>query len=163
MPVKNTHADVLPTVGWREWVSLPDWNVSFIKVKVDTGARTSSLHADRIELYQKDGLSRVRFIICPWQNNESGAVEVDSPVLNVRDIRSSSGIAEQRPVIPARICLSGIEFDAELTLTNRNQMGFRMLLGREAIRSRFLVDSGRSYLTGKPVKDIRRMNRSRTG
>lgn len=156
----QTKKAVSRIIGWREWISLPEWNVDFIKAKVDTGARTSSLHANEIEMYERDGDKWVSFVICPWQRNEKDAVRVDFPVLTVRDIRSSSGIAEQRPVIVAKIGLMGIVFDAELTLTNREQMGFRMLLGREAIRRKFLVNAGRSYLAGRPEKEVRKINRS---
>jgi hypothetical protein len=156
MPVENS-----TVIGWREWVALPEWGVEYIKVKVDTGARTSSLHASYLAFFEKDNMRWVRFVINPWQDSRDNAVTVEAPVLSMRNVRSSSGVSEQRPVVLAAIDVAGTTITAELTLTNRDKMGFRMLLGREAIRGRFIVNPGRSYFGGRPEKEIRRKNRGR--
>lgn len=142
----------LPTIGWREYVSLPDLKIPAIKVKVDTGARSSSLHAFEMELFSHKGLEYVRFKIHPRQRNDTRVVEVETPVFDMRRVKSSSGESSVRPVIVTRVELMGVAWPIELTLANRDQMGFRMLLGREAIRGRMLVDPGRSYFGGKPKR-----------
>lgn len=142
----------LPTIGWREYVSLPDLKIAAIKAKVDTGARSSSLHAFELELYRQDGLDYVRFKIHPVQRNDELVVEVQTPVFDIRRVRSSSGESSVRPVIVTVVELLGVAWPIELTLANRDQMGFRMLLGREAMRGRMLVDPGNSYFGGKPKR-----------
>ncbi len=142
----------LPIIGWREWLSLPELGIKFIKAKIDTGARSSSLHAFDTEFYERDGEQWVRFKVNPVQRSESRVVEASARVFDSRSIRSSSGEAQVRPVIVTPVQLFGERFDIELTLADRNQMGFRMLLGREAFRRRFLIDPGQSYLGGVPKK-----------
>lgn len=142
----------LPIIGWREWVSLPELGIKRIKAKVDTGARSSSIHAFDVESFERDGDEWVRFKVYPVQRSTRKAVTVESKLLESRSVRSSSGKATIRPVILARIKLLGLTWPVELTLANRDQMGFRMLLGRQAFRDRFLVDAGSSYFGGKPKK-----------
>ncbi len=149
-------------LGWREWVTLSDWNVSHLKAKVDTGARTSSLHAFDLEWFQLGDAPWVRFEIHPWQRSTSDAIVAEAPVVSTRDIKSSSGLVDHRPVVRTSLVIAGCSVDAEITLTRRDEMGFRMLVGREAIRNRFLVDPGVSYLGGRPPKDVRLKNRGRT-
>lgn len=139
----------LPAIGWREWVGLPGLGIDRIKAKVDTGARSSSLHAFDIQEFERDGTMWVRFKVHPIQRKSSTVVEVESPLLESRSVRSSSGKATIRPVITAEVSLLGIVWPVEMTLANRDAMGFRMLLGREAIRRRFLVDPGKSYFGGR--------------
>lgn len=148
----NDEPSKLPRIGWREYVSLPDLKIPAIKAKVDTGARSSSLHAFEMELYRKDGLDYVRFKIHPMQRNDELMVEVETPVFDIRRVRSSSGESSVRPVIVTVVELLGVAWPIELTLANRDQMGFRMLLGREAMRGRMLVDPGHSYFGGKPKR-----------
>ena len=140
----------LPIIGWREWVSLPDWGISRIKAKVDTGARSSSIHAVNLQHFERDGAPWVRFRIHPVQRRSIKTVQVEARVLETRLIRSSNGKVASRPVIVTNIKLLGTTWSVELTLASRDEMGFRMLLGREAIRRRFLVDAGASYFGGKP-------------
>ena len=140
----------LPIIGWREWVGLPALGIEQIKVKVDTGARSSSLHALGLREFERDGEKWVRFQVHPNQRNNDKTVEVEAKILEHRYVRSSSGKASRRPVIVTEIELLGITWSAELTLASRTNMGFRMLLGREAFRQRFLVDAGNSYYGGKP-------------
>ncbi len=133
-------------IGWREWVSIPELGIPRIKAKIDTGARSSCLHAFRIRVTERHGEAYVRFQIHPLQRSARETVEAEARVLEFRDIRSSSGHVTKRPVIVTELEWNGIRWPIEVTLANRDQMGFRMLLGREAVRSRFLVEPGRSFL-----------------
>jgi hypothetical protein len=142
----------LPIIGWREWVGLPDFGIKKIKVKVDTGARSSSLHAFDMKILDRDGRQWVRFKVHPFQRKSDKTVEVEAEILEFRSVRSSSGKASVRPVIITRVELLGQSLPVELTLASRDEMGFRMLLGREAFRGRFLVDAGKSYYGGKPKR-----------
>ncbi|MEX0585567.1 MAG: RimK/LysX family protein, partial [Pirellulales bacterium] len=137
-------------VGWREWVGLPQLGVPAIKAKIDTGARSSSLHAFSVETFRRRGALWVRFQIHPRQRSIAKSIRAEARVLEHRSVRSSSGHLTQRPVIVTPIELLGQTWLIELTLANRDELGFRMLLGREALRQRLLVDPGRSYLAGKP-------------
>lgn len=145
--------------GWREWVGLPDLGVSWIKAKLDTGARSSSIHAFDIEEFTRDGAAWVRFAIHPWQRSSADTVTAELPIRDRREVRSSSGHSDLRYVVGVAIELVGTRVDAELTLTRRDQMGFRMLIGREALRPAIVVDPGRSYLGGRPPRSTRRRNR----
>lgn len=138
------------TVGWREWVRLPDLDIQFVKAKVDTGARTSALDAFDVDLHRKGGAPWVAFQVRPYQRDDETVVECAAPVLDVRRVRDSGGHVTERPVIATRIAIGPHAFEAEITLNPRSDMRFRMLLGRTALRGRFLVDSGRSYLVGAP-------------
>jgi hypothetical protein len=142
----------LPIIGWREWVGLPDFGIESIKVKVDTGARSSSLHAFNLQKFERDGAKWVRFKVHPVQRKKTKTIEIEAEVLEYRSIRSSNGKATRRPVILTHVELLGIVWPVELTLASRDNMGFRMLLGREAFRRRFLVDAGNSYYGGKPKR-----------
>ncbi len=151
----------LTPIGWREWISFPEWGVDYMKVKVDTGARTSSLHVGEIEYFEKDSGPWVRFNVYPWQKSFTERASVTAPVKDFRTVKSSSGCQQRRPVIMALIQLAGHTFPVELTLTNRSSMGFRMLLGRAAMRKKFIVIPGKSYLGLRPDPEIRAKNRSR--
>jgi len=141
-----------PVIGWREWVELPELAIKHIKVKVDSGARSSSLYAVDVKLFDKNNEQWVRFKVHPMQRSLEKTVEVEAKVLEFRSVRSSSGHAKMRPVIITMVKLLGQQWPVELTLANRDNMGFRMLLGREAFRGRFLVDGGKSYYGGKPKR-----------
>lgn len=142
----------MPIIGWREWVSLPALRIEWIKAKVDTGARTSSLHAvDLVEIV-RDGVVYVRFSVHPEQRLSDPTVSVELPLAARRRVRDSGGRAELRPVVETSISLYGQEWPIELTLTRRDAMGFRMLLGRQAIKGRFVVDAGGSYRAGKRIR-----------
>lgn len=151
------HSNTL--VGWREWVALSGTDLDWIKAKLDTGARTSALHAVDIEEFERDGAAWVRGTVRPWQRSVADAVTVEWPVHDIRRVRSSSGHAQRRYVVLQRIVLAGREVTAEVTLTNRDKMGFRMLVGREALRQGFVVESRASFLGGRAPKAIRRRNR----
>ncbi len=135
----------LPIVGWREWVSLPDLGVERIKVKVDTGARSSAIHAFTPERTRRDGRDLVRFTLHPLQRRSDPLVEVEAELVDVRLVRSSMGHLEKRLVIVTNLSLLGTVWPIELTLARRDHMGFRMLLGREALRDRCLVDPSGSF------------------
>lgn len=139
-------------IGWREWVRLPDLGVKLVKAKIDTGARSSSIHAYDIEPFSDEGRDRVRFKVHPAQRNEDWFVACEADVHDVRDIRSSSGQSSTRYVIRTPVSWMGQLWDIELTLASRFEMGFRMLLGREAVRGRLLVDPGRSYMGPRPKR-----------
>lgn len=137
-------------VGWREWVALPDLGIDRIKAKIDTGARTSSLHAFDLERFRRDGREMVRFEAHPLQRDASISITVEAELVDRRSVRSSTGTQTVRPVIETDVSLLGQRWPIELSLIRRDLMGFRMLLGRQAIRGRFVVDPGRSFLGGKP-------------
>ncbi|TVR64028.1 MAG: hypothetical protein EA422_07780 [Gemmatimonadales bacterium] len=132
-------------VGWREWIILPAGPTIPIKVKVDTGARSSALHATGI---QAAGHGLIRFTVHPHQRRSGDEVEIVAPLVDHREVRSSSGIAEPRPTVRLEVALGPLRWPVEVTLTRRDRMGFRMLLGRTALRGRFLVDPGASFLHG---------------
>lgn len=147
-------------MGWREWVSLPGIGVPWIKAKLDTGARSSALHAFDIE--EVAGGERVRFKVRPWQRSMEDVVEVECPIHDRRTVRSSSGHTEDRIVVLLDVEIAGRRVVAETTLSQRDQMDFRMLIGREALRQGFLVDPHQSFLSGRAPKLVRRRNRDRT-
>ncbi|MEX0936608.1 MAG: RimK/LysX family protein [Pirellulales bacterium] len=141
---------VLPTIGWREWVALPELGIATIKAKVDTGARSSSLHAFDVHVTRRQGQSVVRFKVHPRQRDAHETISAEAPLLEYRKVRTSGGHETLRPVIRTTVTLLGQSVSIELTLATRDTMGFRMLLGRQALRERFVVDSGRSYYGGRP-------------
>lgn len=136
----------LIALGWREWVALPELGVERIKVKVDTGARTSALHAYRIRTFRRDGEDWVRFQIHPIQRDARTTIEAEAPLVTRRRVRTSSGHERLRPVIRTTVVLGDKSWPIELNLVRRDMMGFRMLLGRSAVRRRFLVDPGSSFV-----------------
>lgn len=148
----------LAVAGWREWIGLPDLDVSWVKAKLDTGARSSAIHAWDIEGFERDGVEWVRFQLHPWQMSDLDAVDVELPVFDRRTIRSSTGHEEERYVVRTKIRLLDRDLTADLTLTNRDEMGFRMLVGREALRGSILVDPGRSYIGPRPSRATRKRN-----
>lgn len=139
----------LPHVGWREWLALPELGVRRIKAKVDTGARTAALHAFGLVEFWREGQPWVRFTIHPRQRVDSLEIRVEHPVAEFRVVRSSNGIEVRRPVIVTQINLGRHAWTTEITLADRDAMGFRMLLGRQSIRDQFVVDPGRSFLRSK--------------
>jgi hypothetical protein len=149
-------------VGWREWVALPQAGVEWVKAKIDTGARSSSIHAFDLEAFDRDGEEWVGFSIHPWQRSDEDHVELALPVLDRREVRSSNGQVEQRYAVALDVRLAGRTITTVMTLSNRDEMGFRMLIGREALERGFLVDSSRSYAGGRPRRAVRRRNWGRS-
>jgi hypothetical protein len=139
-----------PMLGWREWVALPELNIMQIKAKIDTGARSSALHAFTIEPYLKDGAPWVMFAIHPRQKNTELAIECHAPVKDRRMVSDSGGHKQRRYVIDTQLIIGTSVITAEMTLTNRDSMLFRMLIGRTAMAAHFQVAPGASYLQGKP-------------
>ncbi|NND01765.1 MAG: ATP-dependent zinc protease [Acidimicrobiia bacterium] len=144
--VSRSRSKVRPLLGWREWVELPDLSPIPLKAKIDTGARTSTLHAFGMKRHDRDGAAWVTFEVHPVQRSQAHSTLVSYPVEGLRRVRSSSGHSEERPVIRTPVRIGEHQFEIDVTLTSRDEMGFRMLLGRAAIRRRFLVDAGRSYI-----------------
>jgi len=136
-------------LGWREWVRLPEFGVRLIKAKIDTGATTSALHAEEIRFVRRRGKRYVRFRLLPKQHSARASVDALAPLVGERWVRSSNGSREHRPVIATIVDVGGREWPIEVTLTNRDLMGFRMLLGRQALHERATVDPSHSYLTRK--------------
>lgn len=136
-------------IGWREWVSLPDLGISRIKAKIDTGARSSSLHAFQVDRFEEHGLSKVRFAIHPRQYTTKKAMYCTADLIDIRWVSDSGGHKEKRCVIKTTVLLGEVSFAAEVTLANRDDMRFRMLLGRTALSNLFWIDASVSYLTKK--------------
>lgn len=141
-----------PVIGWREWVALPELGISKIKAKVDTGARTSALHAFSIEPFIDNGKSRIRFDIHPLQHNTDQVITCTADVIDKRLVTDSGGHTEARYVIQTPIIIAGQKWAIEITLTERENMLFRMLLGRSALRKRFIVNPARSFVSTRVKK-----------
>ncbi|MEJ2297492.1 MAG: RimK/LysX family protein [Woeseiaceae bacterium] len=144
----DTRKKELLTLGWREWVSLPELGLSRIKAKVDTGARTSTLHAFEVRDFEEGGKKRVEFKIHPRQKDNDKVVVCVADVVDERLVRDSGGHQEMRRVIRSTLAIGEHAWPIEITLTSRDDMLFRMLVGRTAINRRAVVNPARSYLVG---------------
>ena len=140
------------TIGWREWVSMPEFGIIEVKAKVDTGADNSSLHAFNLERFVEDGVDMVRFEIHPRQRKRKPSIDCVAKVVGERKVKNPGGRSELRPVIRTKLIVAGEELDALVNLTTRDEMTFRMLLGRRTVRNHFVVDPGRSYIGGRPAR-----------
>ena len=147
----NTPSEIL-TLGWREWVSLPDIGIKQVKAKVDTGARTSALHAFELRPYSEQGRDRVEFRMHPIQKDDNTIVTCNADIIDTRTVTDSGGHKEDRYVIETTLCIGKHAWPIEITLTSRDDMLFRMLLGRTAIKHRAQVNPARSYLVVKKKK-----------
>jgi hypothetical protein len=130
-------------------VALPGLQVRRIKAKLDTGARTSALHAFKLTRFRADGRDMVRFEVHPVQRSAAASVTVEAEVVDEREVRNSGGNVEVRPVIVTPVRMGGEEWPIEVTLTRRDEMGFRLLLGRRAFRGRTVVDAAASFVCGE--------------
>lgn len=140
------------TFGWREWVALPEIGVERIKAKVDTGARTSALHAFSVRDFTEQGKHRVEFKLHPHQKDADTVVVCVADIKDERVVRDSGGHEEKRWVIETPVRIGADTWPIEITLTARDDMLFRMLLGRTALKGRAVVDPSRSFLTSKATK-----------
>lgn len=136
-------------IGWREWLALPDLGIRAIKAKIDTGARTSALHTFGLESFEENGILKVKFRIHPLQLRTDIHVNCIADVMDRRRVTSSDGQREMRYVIATTVVLGDFKWPVEITLTNRDSMRFRMLLGRAAVSGRMVVDPAKSYLSGR--------------
>lgn len=143
----------LTRLGWREWVALPELDIAHIKAKVDTGARTSALHAFSHSTFHERGVMMVRFRIHPIQHRRDVEQECVAEVIDRRSVSDSGGHREKRLVIATPVQLGERRWTIEMTLTKRDNMQFRMLLGRTAIKGHYVVDPGRSYLVGNKPEE----------
>lgn len=139
-----------PMLGWREWVALPEFGIAQVKAKIDTGARSSALHAETIEPYRKGGENWLMFTVQPKQKQGEPLIECYAPIKDCRLVSDSGGHKQRRYVIETRLLFGQHLIQAEITLTNRDSMRFRMLLGRTAMNKHFIIDPNASYLQGKP-------------
>jgi hypothetical protein len=137
-------------IGWREWIEFPELGIRFIKAKVDTGARTSAIHAFELERYLDNGVPMVRFGLHPQQKHSDVRIDCSARVIDERLVTDSGGHREKRIVITTPVRIGGQQWPIELTLTNRDTMLFRVLLGRTALAQRFLIQADASFLLGRP-------------
>ncbi|WP_320007186.1 ATP-dependent zinc protease [Maridesulfovibrio sp.] len=144
-----THKQPKMIIGWREWVSLPDFCVPGIKAKIDTGAASSAIHAFDIEPFDNNGIPFVRFSIHPLQGRHDIVIPCEAKLVDRRKVTNSGGKSQNRYVVETTLSIAGRQWPIELTLTNRDQMKFRMLLGRSAMSGRILADPQLSYQAGK--------------
>ena len=149
LPEGGSH---LTPLGWREWLALPELGIPRIKAKVDTGARTSCLHAFFVEVHRVGRRQRVRFGVHPLQQRTDRVIVCEADLLDRRIVTDSGGHREKRCIIATEVLIGSRAKRIELTLTDRDTMRFRMLLGRTALVHDYLVDPARSYLAGRPVK-----------
>lgn len=140
---------------------MPSANLPWIKAKIDTGARSSAIHAFDLERFEHEGQPWVRFSIHPWQASDEDAVTLERPVVDERVVRSSNGHTEERLVVELEIVLARRRRTTEVTLSRRDEMGFRMLIGRETLLHGYVVDPAFSYLGPRPKVHLRRRNRGR--
>lgn len=145
-PAGKPKKTVRSVIGWREWASLPDFEIDRINAKIDTGAKTSAIHAFKISEVMIEGDCYVDFYLHPMQRRKQPQVHCQAPLAGKRIIRSSNGQEEERYVIETRLRLGARLLKIDLTLTNRDAMGFRLLIGRDALRRKFMIDPGSSYL-----------------
>ena len=141
-------------IGWKEWIGLPDLGIPAIKAKIDTGARTSALHVFNLQEFVANGRRMVRFGIHPLQRRKDIQRFCEAPVLERRRVKDSGGHIEKRYVIRTTAVIGSVSWPIDITLTNRDPMLFRMLLGRTAVENRFLINPGRAYLTGRSLPKV---------
>lgn len=140
----------LPMLGWREWVALPEFGITQLKAKIDTGARSSALHTVDMEPYQLDGKNWLMFTVETKQKQTGQLIECHAPIKDRRVVSDSGGHKQRRYVIETSLVFGQYIIQSEITLTNRDSMRFRMLLGRTAMNKVFIIDPNASYLQGKP-------------
>jgi len=145
-----TKLNQLPTLGWNEWAGLPRLGVDKVRCKVDTGARTSALHAFYVEEFEEDGIQRVRFGLHPEQGSTTTEIHCIADVLEKRKVTDSGGHTDERIVIQTPVVVGSYTWPIEITLTNRDTMRYRMLLGRMAVVDNFIIDPALQLQMGSP-------------
>ena len=148
---KKAKAQTPIVLGWREWIGFPDLGLDAVMAKMDSGAKSSAMHASDIKILKVNGKHVVEFCVHPVQQKMSPKIVCQAPLVGQRTIRSSNGLTEKRYVIETRLKLGKRRWKIELTLTNREDMDFRVLLGRDAIKRKFMIDPNASYLLGKKM------------
>jgi len=154
MKIKKKNPQPKTIIGWKEWIGLPDLGIPAVKAKIDTGARTSALHIFNLEEFDADGRRMVRFGIHPLQRRKDIVRFCEAPVLETRRVKDSGGHIEKRYVIRTTAVMGTESWPIDITLTNRDLMLFRMLLGRTAVENKFLINPGRAYLTGRSLPKV---------
>jgi len=150
----------LSLIGWREWLALPRLGLQVLKAKIDTGARSSSLHVESIEEFRRDGAAWLRFAVATGRRG-APSVLCEAPAFDQREVTDSGGHITQRWFIRTVVRLAGTEWESEINLTNRRNMLFPMLLGRTALRGRFRVDPQLSYACGRPRRRAQKLGTAR--
>ncbi len=148
--MSESSLNTLPLLGWREWVALPEFGIDLLKAKIDTGARSSALHTVDMEPYELNGKNWLRFTVETKHKPTGRLIECHAPIKDRRVISDSGGHKQRRYVIETQLIFGRHAIQAEITLTNRDSMRFRMLLGRTAMNKLFLIDPHASYIQGKP-------------
>jgi len=150
----------LSLIGWREWLALPRLGIDALKVKIDTGARSSSLHVDVIDEFQRDGVTWLSFVVATGRRG-APSVRCEAPAFDRREVTDSGGHITCRWFIRTAVLLAGVEWESEINLTNRRNMLFPMLLGRTALGARFRVDPQLSFACGRPRRRAQKTGASR--
>ena len=146
-----TRSTACPPLGWREWVALPTFGIAAIKAKLDTGARSSSLHVESLEAFREDGVQFVRFLVRPRRRG-TRLVACQARVVDRRPVTDSGGHRSERWFVEADVALAGLRFTTAINLTDRRAMLFPLLLGRSALHGRFSVDAALSYTSPRPLR-----------
>ena len=151
MVENQSHKHSKTIIGWREWLALPELGIPAIKTKIDTGARTSALHAQFIEEFEIGGKKRVRFGVRPLRKRKDLELICEADIVDFRSVKDSGGHTEMRCFIRTEAQLGDHRWMIDISLTSRKDMLFRMLLGRTALENEFIIDPGRSYITGRTL------------
>ncbi len=149
---KRARAKLPPfEIGWREWVKLPELGIAPFKAKIDTGAHSAALHATHIEAFERDGDPWVRFVVPSDRHSHAPRYICTARVKDIRPVKNTSGVPEPRYVVHTTLVLGNRHWAVDITLANRDQMGYRMLLGRASLRRHnVVIHPDRSFLQGAP-------------
>lgn len=149
---RDGEAGEMTLIGWREWLALPELGIPLIKAKSDTGARSSALHVEDLQSFDRNGERWVRFTLLPRSRRRKQPKIVEAPVVDVRRVTDSGGNRKMRPFIRTELVIGAMRYPIEMSLTNRQSMLFPMLLGRTAMAGRLQVDPTGSFLLGRPLR-----------
>ena len=143
-------------IGGAEWIGLPELGIPQLRGRIDTGAHSSALHTIEEEVFEKDGQDWVRFVVGKNEKRTRGEWQCEAPVVRTRKVKNTSGVPEERITIQTPIRIGGLDWPVDITLTNREKMSYRFLLGRSAMQDRVLVNPSHAYLHGRPRKFVKR-------